>query len=163
MASPKKRMALVVAKEHACQMMDWLASERVKVQVCGSIRREKSYVNDIDMVVGCEISKLHQVLSYRADNWTSVLSGTKKLDATVGDDDVPYNFYMADERDWGAMVLFLTGSQEFNIKCRMRAKDRNLKLNQYGLWSKDGSLVSGEENTILRKLGLFSYSKPTER
>lgn len=161
MASPKKRMDLSTAKEKAFEVKNWLNDDKVKCQICGSIRREREFVNDVDMVVGCSMSKAMSIIEKHASTVEVVVSGEKKTDVVIND--TPFNLYFAGPHEWGSMVLFLTGSAKFNILCRRKAMDRNMKLNQYGLWNGGGTLITAQENTILRHLSLFDRVNPIDR
>lgn len=161
MASPKREMDRNFALYHAVDMQKWLKKKGIFSEICGSIRRKVTKVNDIDMVVSSTPDEVLDAIREMTPDVKVVTNGSRKADVVVND--VPFNFYWATLHEWGAMVLFLTGSPEFNIKCRVKAKDRNLKLNQYGLWRADGTLVTAQENTILRHLGLFEFSNPKTR
>jgi DNA polymerase (family 10) len=55
----------------------------------------------------------------------------------------------------GAALQYFTGSKAHNIALRDRALSRNLKLNEYGLFSADGTRVAGAtEDDIYAALGL---------
>lgn len=161
MPSPKRKMDRDFALFHALEMKERLEDEGVKSEICGSIRRQVQQVNDIDMVVDSPPLAVLDILHKRQNKIRVVSSGERVMVIVL--DKIPYNFYWAHESEWGAMVLFLTGSSKFNIKCRAKAKERNLKLNQYGLWRADGSLVTAQEKTILRKLEMFQFADPTTR
>lgn len=54
--------------------------------------------------------------------------------------------YLAHRRkELGAMMLTYTGNALFNIFMRSDAKDMGLKLNQYGLFTRDGEVVLQSE------------------
>ncbi len=63
--------------------------------------------------------------------------------------------FIADDA-WGAALLHFTGSKEHNIRLRQLAKERNLKLNEYGLFSIDGKRVDScnNEKCMYNQLGL---------
>lgn len=62
---------------------------------------------------------------------------------------------------WPA-VLYATGSQQFNIYMRMKAKREGYKLNQYGLWRDDERIAVASERDIFTKIQ-FKWKEPEER
>jgi DNA polymerase/3'-5' exonuclease PolX len=74
-------------------------------------------------------------------------------------------FYPVPDTGWGAMMLFATGSPKFNIFCRVKAKDRGLKLSQYGLHDSNDELVCDctEELPILQTLGIPEFVEIRKR
>lgn len=64
---------------------------------------------------------------------------------------------------WGTALLYFTGSQQFNILMRQRAKELNLRLNEYGLYTQDKQkLDTPTEESVFNILGL-RYLTPEER
>lgn len=136
----------LAAAEHISQT--WLAEYQrlcapdARIHICGSIRRKEQMVRDIDILV--IDPKMHGTLS----------------NATF--DGVPLNIYFVKPECEGAGLLFLTGSADFNIQLRRKAKAKGLKLNRYGLWRKDQLLAAATEEDIFKALGM-DYVPPEER
>jgi len=62
-------------------------------------------------------------------------------------------------REWGSGLLYFTGSKNFNIMMRGRAKKMGLVLNQHGLFEKNGNRVPVySEREIMSKLDLPWFS-----
>ena len=68
------------------------------------------------------------------------------------------------ERDQGAMLIYLTGSKEFNIHLREVAIESGLKVNEYGIEERaDGKLHEfASEKDMFAYLGL-QYIRPELR
>jgi len=142
----------------------------VQFQVCGSIRREKLYVGDADLVV--DELHLFDMLMFSNKAVTRGLTDvfclsenyeprvSKRADYRIND--VPFNVYESSIAAWGAMSLFLTGSALFNVRMRAKAKEKGMKLNQYGLWRGEELVVSRTEEQIFNELRI-SYVSPRER
>lgn len=68
--------------------------------------------------------------------------------------------------EWGAALLYFTGSWEFNESMRRYAKGKGLRLNQMGLYAIDGGkqrlIASKTEEEIFAALGL-EYVEPQNR
>ena len=75
------------------------------------------------------------------------------------------DLYATTPEERGAMMLFATGSKEFNIQMRSAAKKKGLKLNQYGLFcQKTGRKVCSArtEKDIFGWLGM-EFVPPNKR
>lgn len=113
-----------------------------KTMICGSIRRKCPLVHDIDIVV---------VPDTTPEFAKFFLQGRKKLSRK--DCLVPLELYIASDYDWGSQILMWTGSMQFNIKCRAKAKSFGWKLNQYGLFDSGGKVIESQsEDVIMCKL-----------
>ena len=66
------------------------------------------------------------------------------------------DIYRTDPENFGAMLLFLTGPQEYNIILRAKAKRQGMLLNQKGLYTRDTrEFIAGEnEEEIYDAMGL---------
>ncbi|PQO40298.1 DNA polymerase/3'-5' exonuclease PolX [Blastopirellula marina] len=119
-----------------------------KLTFAGSYRRGKETVGDIDILTVAESSNeamdrlgefpdLEEVIA-RGDTKMSIrLASNMQVDLRV----VPAKSY-------GAAMQYFTGSKEHNVKVRGIAKQRGLKINEYGVFrvNDDGSetYVAGE-------------------
>ncbi len=63
---------------------------------------------------------------------------------------------VVDEEQYGAALLYFTGSKDYNIALRRRALARNAKLNEYGLFdrSTDKILAGRDEQEMFQAIGL---------
>jgi DNA polymerase (family 10) len=163
--SIKIAMTLKEATEWAWKIQMILDLKKIDSEICGSIRRMKpDGIGDIDMVVRRPVyDAVYAVVSRKLDfvfHGKNLTKETKQAAFTVKD--IPFNFYGADENSWGAMVLFLTGSQLFNIIMRGEAKKQGYKLNQHGLWLGDDQIAGKTEKQMFDALGL-EWVKPEDR
>ena len=64
---------------------------------------------------------------------------------------------------YGAGLLFFTGSADFNIRCRARAKECGWHLTRYGLQDENGKIIARSmEKDILDALGI-GWLEPKDR
>lgn len=138
-----------------------------QITLCGSARRKKDYVGDLDIVICSETSYLLQKLEGRLKSagYKLTVSGSKKLSFIVDPDNmVPVDVYVCAPDKYWFMILYLTGSKNFNIKMRSTAKKLGYKLDQYGLWDKKGISVcqANSEKDIFDALGM-KYVLPENR
>lgn len=132
-------------------------------EVVGSIRRKKSWVNDIDLVViPKDLWSLHAELT-RLGGGKLKMSGPKIIRVMYGS--IQVDVYVADEHTWATLLLIRTGSAENNIRLCTVARDRGWRLaaSGDGLFNETGERIAGDtEQSIYAALGL-RYQAPEER
>ncbi|RQD81254.1 MAG: DNA polymerase/3'-5' exonuclease PolX [Methanocalculus sp. MSAO_Arc2] len=103
----------------------------------GSLRRGRSTIGDIDIVTtepsGSVNPRLRQIAQEIIDE------GTKKTSILYEGKRVDIRF--ADPSEFGATLLYLTGSKDFNIRLRERAIRGTMQLNEYGLLDKQTGML----------------------
>ncbi len=152
----------------AYQVEDALTSHGYRAKVCGSIRRDKATISDIDLVVQAPMIQTVSVINtfyevykgLRVEILTNLKPDSKKADVKA--DGCLLNLFRAEPEYWGAMVLFLTGNKLFNLIMRAKAKVDGYKLSQYGLFHGEEIIAGKTETQIFEVLGL-KYLKPEER
>jgi len=133
-----------------------------RCEVAGSFRREKETVGDIDVLVVTRAPKaVSDAIAKLPIVRDVVAHGEKKLsfDLRAGIR-VDIRFVRRDQ--WGAALLYFTGSKEHNITLRKRAIERGWKLNEYGLFEGEKVLASREEEDLYGALSL-PYAAPKDR
>jgi len=144
--------------EEVCKV---LARKRIQAEICGSIRRRADVVGDVDMVVSSPTKAVVEALKGFPKKVVATPNKNEK-GYTFLIEEVQFDFYYSSPENWGAMVLFLTGSQLFNIILRGMAKRDGMKLSQYGLFH-NGEVIAGRtERQIFDALGL-EYVEPERR
>ncbi|MBP7699961.1 MAG: DNA polymerase/3'-5' exonuclease PolX [Methanoregulaceae archaeon] len=103
-------------------------------EVAGSYRRGKSSVGDIDVVTTESPDRLNPRLRAIAD--AVIDAGDRKTSLRILGKRVDVRF--SKPRQFGSMLLYLTGSKAFNIKLREIAIGRGYKLNEYGIEDRSG-------------------------
>lgn len=151
-------MRIIEARMLADVIVSKLRKEfpEARAEVCGSIRRRKPEVKDIDILIDTDVSDFFDKLGqrqYGGDSDSQIIVDGMKVDLRIVPPDA-----------WPAAMIFLTGSSEFNIWLRTKAKKLNMKLNRYGLYHRDTGLPIPllEEKDVFHKLGLLWIS-PEER
>jgi DNA polymerase (family 10) len=108
-----------------------------QVELGGSIRRRRPTVGDVDVLVGS--AEAQAVVDTFAD-WEApeqvIEAGTGK--ASVRLDGVRIDLRVVDPAEFGAALQYFTGSKSHNVTVRNRAIDRDLKLNEYGVFDVSG-------------------------
>jgi DNA polymerase (family 10) len=156
----EKRMLLPEAEGVFQKMSSYFAALGIGVGMAGSLRRGKSTVGDLDLlstdpkvvdaIKGCP--GVAQVLE----------SGPKRTSVKL-EDGVQVDVRLFDEDEYGAAMMYFTGSKDHNIALRNLAIEKEWKLNEYGLFDRGGKRLAGRtEEEIYKKLGL-EYIPPELR
>ena len=121
-------------------------------EVAGSYRRGKSTVGDIDIVSRESFRAVNQRIRSIADEMIN--EGEQRTSIRCLGERVDIRF--TEEGSFGSMLIYLTGSKDFNIRLRALAIDRGLKLNEYGLEERTGGTphTFPDEASLLATLGL---------
>ncbi|MGQ0848644.1 MAG: DNA polymerase/3'-5' exonuclease PolX [Actinomycetota bacterium] len=125
-----------------------------RVMWCGSLRRFAETIGDVDLVVAATDPALvmtavaHHPLAAEVvaagDTKSSILlRGGLQVDVRVVRPD-----------QYGAALLYFTGSKSHNVALRQRAIDRGWLLNEYGLFEGEKVVASMDEEAIYSNLGL---------
>jgi len=128
-----------------------------KGYLVGSIRREKSSIGDIDLLITKKIMPQDILKIEGVDDLTS--RGDKQIFfdyTTDAGKTFPINIWMLtkeQKESFGAFMLHTTGSHKNNMLLRMIAKRNGNKLNQYGLFNKSNEQLAGAtEESVFNKL-----------
>ncbi|RKT12024.1 DNA polymerase (family 10) [Streptomyces sp. 1114.5] len=122
----------------------------------GSLRRMRETVGDIDVLATAEDSApLMAALTELPYVAEVIASGTTKTSVRTSQG-VQVDLRVVPEEDWGAALVYFTGSKAHNIKLRTMAVRAGLKLSEYGLFEVDGGakVVSESEDEVYAALGL---------
>lgn len=163
MASAKGRWSRKSAAKAASFIKSQLTHAK-KIELCGSYRRGCESVGDLDWVVvpklGEELKLINQIHKLAKE---VLVSGQKKV-AIVGASGIQADFMIVGEEIFESAVLHSTGSKLFNINCRVRAKARGFKLNQYGLFDRKSSKrMAKTELGILESISMSRFINPNDR
>ena len=153
----KKRILLTEAEQMIQPLIQILRNvDGVgEVEAVGSYRRKKETIGDLDILVTCgnETPVMDRFVQYedveevivRGDSKTSVrLRGGFQADLRV--------FKKA---NYGAAMIYFTGSKDHNVMLRKMAREKGLKINEYGVYSGRKRLVAGEtEASVYRTLNM---------
>ena len=133
----------------------------VRAVAGGSIRRRKETTGDIDIVV---VSEDREATAEAVSDWDVeiIQKGDRKTSFRRDGEEVDLHLVKTDE--FGAALQYFTGSKKHNVKTRDVAIDRDLKLNEYGVWEVDTEeRVAGEdEEEVYAALGM-EYVPPEMR
>ncbi|MCW3994522.1 MAG: hypothetical protein NWE98_00025 [Candidatus Bathyarchaeota archaeon] len=160
-------LSLQEAEKTAAQLKTALSIHCLKIEVAGSIRRQKTTVHDIDFVAVTKTDKEWQKITDTLKRMKAKLNcqGNSLIKAILPLQNGLFqvDFYRAKPTTFGIHLLIRTGSAEHNmwLAAQAIAKGMRLKYSQ-GLIQND-TVVAGEtEQAVFEALGL-PYPPPTQR
>ena len=128
------------------------------VEICGSARRFRESVADLDLVVAADPerrSKVMQAVSGHPLVEETLLSGTTKT-SVLTRGGLGVDVRVVSPSQLGAAMLYFTGSKAHNVRLRQLAMEQSQLLNEYGLFAEgdDHPVASGTEDEIYAALGM---------
>lgn len=126
-----------------------------KVITCGSYRRQRETVGDIDILAVS--SRPSEVMEYFVSmpGVEKVFARGKTKSSVRLDIGIDADLRVVPAESFGAALQYFTGSKDHNVELRKIAVKRGWKLNEYGLFDKSGRQIAGKtEEEIYKKLGL---------
>ena len=121
---------------------------------CGSLRRFAETIGDVDLVVSATAADevMKAVVGHPMAK-EIVGSGTTKTSVlTHAGMQVDVRVVTPDQ--YGAALVYFTGSKSHNVALRQRAIDRGWLLNEYGLFEGDDLIAADTEESVYRALDL---------
>lgn len=162
-------MELARASEISRRVVGGLSSFCERIEVAGSIRRQRPFVHDIDIVCipsapGAFIGALQQLGQIKT-------GGGKNIRVQLPE--IMLDVYVATPGTWSTLLLIRTGSAKHNVYLCTRARSKGMKLHAdgSGLFKVKGILagspveerIAGDtEESIFQALGL-GYKDPADR
>jgi DNA polymerase (family 10) len=108
-----------------------------RAEPAGSLRRWSPTVGDVDVLAAT--AEPDSVVAALTD-WTRVETVIEagETKASVRVDGTRVDLRVANPREFGAALQYFTGSWDHNVKLRNRAIERDLKMNEYGVFDISG-------------------------
>lgn len=161
-----KRIPLAQASKYIEEVKS-LNTLGVELWVAGSVRRQKALIADIDMVCLAKDEETYNTfLDILGSHYNVISRGGYKASFMLDRvNNIQLDIILTNKEELPFQMLYLTGSKDFNLICRRRAKDLGLKLNQVGLFNRETEepvedLTS--EKDVLEYLGM-RYVEPKNR
>ncbi|MFY4813336.1 DNA polymerase/3'-5' exonuclease PolX [Haloarcula sp. AONF1] len=134
-----ERSLLGEGRPHGDRVRSYMAAGDAVAECAlgGSIRRWRPTIGDVDVLVG---SPDPEAVVERFADWDGldrvIESGDTKASAYA--DDVRVDLRVVDPSEFGAALQYFTGSKDHNVAVRNRAIERDLKVNEYGVFDVEG-------------------------
>ena len=127
-----------------------------RLEAAGSLRRRRETVGDIDLMGTADdpepvlraLTELPQVAEV-------LVHGPKKVSVLL-QRGIQVDLRIVEERVYGSLIQYFTGSQQHNVLLRERARREGLSINEYGITNLDTGAVEvfADEESLYERLGL---------
>lgn len=145
-ATADVRMMWADADKFVQSIREWMVKcpQVEQLEVAGSYRRGRDTIGDLDfLVVSAEPEKVMDHFAAYPNGTTLIGRGPTKTSIRLGDG-LQVDLRVVPAESFGTALQYFTGSKDHNIVIRGLAKDRGLKINEYGVYR-----VEGKEETFV--------------
>jgi DNA polymerase (family 10) len=156
---PLKRIA-PIAKRIISRLKKLKAVENISV--AGSLRRKKSTIRDIDIIVSSKNPKKVIEAFTKIPGIKKIIAKGKRKATIFLKSGIQSDIRVFPPEEWGSGLLYLTGSKAYNIHMRKIAIKLGYKLNEYGLFKGKTRVAGKTEREIFKKLKI-KYVPPEKR
>ncbi len=137
----------------------------IRAQLAGSLRRCKETVKDIDIVASAEEKDRDAIMEHFTQQpgvQTVVAKGSTKS-SIITEEGIQADLRIVSDKQFPYALHHFTGSREHNTAMRSHARKLGIKMNEYGLFREDESLIPcSNEEEIFAALGM-DYIPPELR
>ena len=121
-----------------------------RIEAAGSLRRRRETIGDLDLLVTSpkpeEVFDAFSALPGIQE--IKLRGGTKETVLYSGGFQV--DLRVVEPMSFGAALQYFTGSKDHNIRLRTLARDRGLKINEYGVFRDDRRIGGATEEEVYR-------------
>lgn len=135
--------------------------------LAGSLRRKKETIGDIDILITADEKKWKKIIDTIKElpQVGKVLaSGRTKTSLILKKKNIQVDIRIVHEYEFGAALLYFTGSKEHNIQLRTIARQKGWKVNEYGVFDeKTGKRLAGRTEEEIYSLFGLKFIPPEKR
>ena len=154
--SAERRWVLHDVEPHALALVTWMrdGGTVAQIEVAGSYRRRRETVGDLDILVTTTepAETIARFTKYPDAKTVTARGDTRAAIALRGG--LQVDLRVVDPEEYGAALLYFTGSKSHNIELRQRAIDRGWKLSEYGLFKGERRIAGRTEADVYARLEL---------
>lgn len=151
-----ERMSLGIALPLAERVIEELkkAVKVGRISTAGSLRRLKETIGDIDILCeGTDTTKIIEKFTQLPVVERVLASGGTKA-SVIADGGIQVDLRVVEPASYGAALQYFTGNKDHNVKLRGIAKDKGLKINEYGVFKGEKRLGGKDEEDIYKIVGV---------
>lgn len=157
----EERIPLWEAQRIGNQFIDYLKEHPGidKIEIAGSVRRCREDIGDLDILATCSKKNRNQIIKHfisHEDVKEILAKGNTKASIVVKDHGRQVDLRLVDPEEWGATMVYFTGSKQHNVHIRSIAKDNGLKISEYGVFKTDTNkkIAGKSEEEIYKTLNM---------
>lgn len=140
-------------------VLEWVKKNPkiIRCSLAGSIRRRKEVIKDIDIIASCEEKSRGEIMDYFLsfpEHTHTIGRGDTKSSMKI-QSGINIDIRLVDDKEYPYALHHFTGSKEHNTAMRQRAKQRGLKINEYGIFTDNEEIIPAvDEKEFFKALGL---------
>ncbi len=163
----RERIPICEAVEISEEILDYLKTcpEIKQVAPAGSLRRMRETVGDIDILATGKDGRTIIEFFTRYPEADRILASGKTKGSIVvgrGRDARQVDLRIVPSDSYGAALQYFTGSKAHNIRLRSMAKEKGLKISEYGVFKGNEKIAGRTEEEVYNAIGLL-YVPPELR
>jgi len=163
----RERIPICEAVEISEEILDYLKTcpEIKQVAPAGSLRRMRETVGDIDILATGKEGRAIIDFFTRYPEMDRILASGKTKGSIVvgrGSDARQIDLRIVPSDSYGAALQYFTGSKAHNIRLRSIAKEKGLKISEYGVFKENEKIAGRTEEEVYKAIGLL-YVPPELR
>ncbi|MCK4278449.1 MAG: DNA polymerase/3'-5' exonuclease PolX [Desulfurellaceae bacterium] len=151
-----KRFLLGVAlpiAENLCEKVRKLPTVS-QVELAGSSRRRKETVGDLDILCVAENGTRVIDAFTRFDEVKIILAKGSTKGSVILENNLQVDLRVIEKKSYGAALQYFTGSKAHNVHLRRIAKQREIKINEYGVFRGEKRIGGEDEKDIYQALDM---------
>jgi DNA polymerase (family 10) len=125
-----------------------------KISVCGSVRRRKETIGDVDFLVVTKNPERVMDFFCSLEGVVKVWGKGRTKSSIRLKEGFDVDLRVVAEESYGSALQYFTGSKEHNIVLRRLALEKGLKLNEYGIFKGKKRVGGWKEEEIYSILGM---------
>ncbi|MBM7660607.1 DNA polymerase (family 10) [Bacillus mesophilus] len=148
---------LEIAEQIEAQLANMI--DVVSYSRAGSLRRMRETIKDLDFIISTEKPESIKEQLLRINGIKDIIaSGNTKVSLTLDYDyEVSVDFRIVEPKAFATTLHHFTGSKDHNVKMRQLAKERGLKISEYGVENNE----TGEVITFQSEEEFFQFFNRT--
>ncbi|MCM8830393.1 MAG: DNA polymerase/3'-5' exonuclease PolX [Candidatus Omnitrophica bacterium] len=151
----RARIPLATALKVVREVINPLFAIAESISPAGSLRRMKETIGDIDILAtGEETGDIIEAFVRQAYVKEVIAKGDTQASVRTSYENLQVDLRVVEKESWGAALLYFTGSKAHNIKLRGLAKDRGLKISEYGVFKGTKKIAGKTEEDVYKVLGI---------
>jgi DNA polymerase/3'-5' exonuclease PolX len=158
----------------ALGILDLLRPHCERLEISGSLRRRRAEVKDIEIVAIAkpfETGLFESGLASVVNTWEKVRGDitpetryTQRIIRSTTGAHIKLDLFLCSAQNWGLIMVYRTGSKEFNMRWLQQAKRRGYRMDQGQLWAhgRNEPVHIREEEDLFKRIGM-EYVPPQQR
>jgi DNA polymerase (family 10) len=158
--SANGRIPYATARSVADATIATLRPHTTRISTAGSLRRQQDTIGDVDILVCTDTPG--RLINLFCSSGIILAKGKSKISKALGG--VQIDLRIVDEDEWGAALLYFTGSKNFNIRMRRDALTKGWTLNEYALTeAASGKHIAGKTEEEIFEALEWDFVEPVDR